>query len=351
MSSEYADEGTQAHELAEYKLKIHSQTPRNPVKDPPPFDADMDDYTTDYVNYIIEQVEIIRQSGFDPLVLSECRVDFSEYVKGGFGTADTLIFTENDLHVIDFKYGRHVVVSAYENSQLMLYALGAYTQFGFIYNFDTVKLSIYQPRADNFSSWEVSINDLLIWAERVLKPAAALAEAGLGDFCVGDWCQFCRAKNECRTNAEYRTAVAKYAFREPPLLDDLEIAEILGKADDLISWVNSVKAFALQAALSGRQWPGFKICEGRSNRKFTDEASVAEAAIAAGYSNIHRTTLITLTEMEKLLGKKSFSNILGAFVTKPPGKPVLVPESDKRPVMESISAADAFGDGFTEFDE
>jgi len=312
----------------------------------------MEDYITDYVAFVIEQVEQARQAGGEPLVLIEHRVDYSYYVneRDSFGTADVLIIGDDKLRLIDLKYGRHVVVSAEKNSQLMLYALGAISKFGFLYDFTWLEMSIYQPRADNFSHYVMEIPELSDWIAKVLRPAAALASAGEGEFKSGDWCQFCRVKNECRAFAAHALEAAKYAFRDPPLLTDDEIADFLSRVDDLVRWASSVKKFALQEAVSGKSWPGFKVCEGRSNRRYSDEGAVAEAARNAGFLDIYRASLLPLTEMEKKLGKRKFNKILGQYIIKPPGKPVLAPESDERPVMDTQTAAEAFADVDDDFE-
>jgi len=343
-SSAYALEGTQAHELAEYKLKSMLGLPcKSPVPQLSMYSAEMDDYVSGYCDYVLEIIEGLKQSGAVPLVLLEQRVDFGDYVPYGFGTADVLIITDDELRLIDLKYGKGVQVSASENSQLMLYALGAMSQFGFLYGFSKVILTIYQPRLENVSTYETSVSELVRWANEVLRPAAALADAGEGEFAVGDWCTFCRAKNECRARADHNLELARYAFRQPPLLEDWEITDILSRVDELTRWANGIKDYAFREALAGKRWPGWKLCEGRSVRKYSNEKAVEKAARAAGYyTNIFRTVLIPLSEMEKKMGKRNFNRILGNLVIRPPGKPVLVPESDKRPEMSVETAAEAF---------
>ena len=328
-SSEYAREGTQAHTLAEYRLKRMLKMPcRNPVSELDLFNAEMDGYVDDYASFVVETLLNLERSGSVPLVLLEQRVDFSKYVRGGFGTADVLIITDEEMHLIDLKYGKGQPVSAHENSQLMLYALGAMSMFGFLYDFSKVVLTIYQPRLENVSTYETSYDALDQWAYEVLQPAAALADSGGGEFSVGDWCMFCRAKNECRARAEHNLELAKYAFEQPPLLEDYEISDILSRADELVSWVSGVKKFAFKAALAGKHWPGMKLVRGRSNRKYADEKAVMEALDAAGCRDAYE--LKSLTALESQYSKKLVGELIGHLIVKPPGKPVLVPESDNR---------------------
>lgn len=341
-SGEAAAEGTAAHALSEHKLrralKMRSKKPVSP------YDSDeMDTFTDGYVEFVLEVIEQAKQSCNDPLVLIEQRLDFSKYVPDGFGTGDCLIISDGTLHIIDFKYGQGVLVSAEENPQMKLYALGALELFDGIYDIDTVSMTIYQPRRENISTSTVSKESLYQWAEEVLKPKAELAFAGDGNYRPGEWCQFCRAAVKCRARAEAKMKLATFEFALPPLLSDEEIAEILSSIGDLTSWANEIMAYATDAVVNhGKQWPGFKVVEGRSNRKYTDEEAVAEAAKNAGYRDIYKQSLITITEMEKLMGKPKFNEILGGLVMKPPGKPTLVPVSDKRPEMNTSSAKNDF---------
>ncbi|EIJ82102.1 hypothetical protein PB1_04170 [Bacillus methanolicus PB1] len=341
-SGEAAAEGSAAHALSEHKLrralKMRSKKPVSP------YDSDeMDTFTDGYVEFVLEVIEQAKQSCNDPLVLIEQRLDFSKYVPEGFGTGDCLIISDGTLHIIDFKYGQGVLVNAEENPQMKLYALGALELFDGIYDIDTVSMTIYQPRRENVSTYTVMKYSLYQWAEEVLKPKAELAFAGDGNYCPGEWCQFCRAAVKCRARAEAKMKLATFEFALPPLLSDEEIAEILSSIGDLTSWANEIIAYATDAAVNhGKQWPGFKVVEGRSNRKYTDEEAVAEAAKNAGYRDIYKQSLITITEMEKLMGKSKFNEILGGLVMKPPGKPTLVPVSDKRPEMNTSSAKNDF---------
>lgn len=278
-------------------------------------------------------------------MLIEQRLDFSCYVPDGFGTGDCLIVADKLLHIIDLKYGQGVLVNAEENPQMMLYALGALRIFDCLYDIETVSMTIYQPRRENVSTWVISVAELRDWAEKTLKPKAELAFKGEGDYCPGTWCQFCKAAVKCRARADAKLQLAKYEFAQPPLLSDAEIGDILGKLDDLTKWANELMAYAQDAAVNhGKQWPGYKLVESRTNRKYTDEDAVAAAARAAGYTDIFRKSLIPITEMEKLMGKKVFAEVLGGLVVKPQGKPTLVPASARRPAITTTGAKQDFTD-------
>ncbi|RBP44728.1 DUF2800 domain-containing protein [Garciella nitratireducens] len=341
-SGEAAAEGTAAHALSEHKLrKALKMRSKKPVS---PYDSDeMDNYTDGYVEFVLEVIEQAKQICSDPLILIEQRLDFSKYVPEGFGTGDCLIIADGTLHIIDFKYGQGVLVSAEDNPQMKLYALGALDLFDGIYDIEMVSMTIYQPRRENVSTSTVSKENLYQWAEEVLKPKAELAFNGDGNYCPGEWCQFCRAAVKCRARAEAKMKLATFEFALPPLLSDEEIADILSSIGDLTNWANEIIAYATDAAVNhGKKWSGFKVVEGRSNRKYKDEEAVAEAAKNAGYRDIYKQSLITITEMEKLMGKSKFNEILGELVMKPPGKPTLVPVSDKRPEMNTSSAKNDF---------
>ena len=340
--TEAAAEGTAAHALAEHKLKkaLKRRTKR-PVSS---YENDeMDELTSDYASFVLESLEQAKLRCSDPIVLIEQHLDFSCYVPDGFGTGDALIIGDGVLHIIDFKYGRGVLVSATDNPQMMLYALGALEQFGNLYDITEVRMTIFQPRSENVDTWKISVSALMDWVETVLKPRAVLAYNGEGEFCPGDWCTFCKAAVKCQARAESKLSLAKYEFALPPLLTDEEIEDVLARIDDLTRWANDIVGYATDAALNhGKVWRGFKLVEGRAVRKFTDEKAVVSAANAAGYLDIYRKSLITLTEMERLMGKDHFSTILGRFVTRPAGKPTLVPLSDKRPPITHSTAQQDF---------
>ena len=333
--SDYAAEGTDAHSLCEYKLrKALGMEADDPTEHLSWFNQEMDDHATGYAAYVLEQVEAAKETCSDPVVLIEQRVDFSRWVEEGFGTADCIVIADGTLQIIDFKYGLGVLVSATENPQMMCYALGALELFDGIYDIDTVRMTIYQPRRDNLSTYELSKDDLHTWADDVLKPAAELAFAGDGNFLCGEWCGFCKAKNACRARADANLELAKYDFRLPPLLTDEDVEDILGKIDDLVSWASDIKEYALMQAISGKQWSGYKLVEGRSNRRYVNDAAVAAAVTGAGFDP-YEQKLLGITAMQKMLGKARFDEVLSGLIEKPQGKPTLVPESDKRPAMNT----------------
>ena len=336
--SDFAAEGTDAHSLCEYKLKralgIKAEDPTDTLSW---YDEEMEDCASGYAAYICELVEEAKKTCPDPAVLIEQRLDFSAYVKEGFGTGDCVLIADGTLHIVDYKHGRGVLVEAEENPQMMLYALGALAIFESIYDIDTVSMTIYQPRRANISTYTVSKERLYEWAETVLVPAAELAYSGSGEFHCGEWCQFCKAKADCRERAKANLEMAKFDFADPPLLTDEEIEEVLGKVDELVSWANDIREYALQAALSGKEWNGWKVVEGRSVRKYTNDRQVAAAVIAAGFDP-YEQKLLGITEMQKTLGKARFEEILGGLITKPQGKPTLVPASDKRPAMNNAKS-------------
>ncbi|WET88667.1 DUF2800 domain-containing protein [Ligilactobacillus murinus] len=333
--SDYAAEGTEAHSLCEYKLrKALGMGAVDPSEHLTWYNEEMEDCANGYAAYIMELVEAAKETCADPVVLIEQRVDFSRWVEQGFGTSDTIIIADGTLRVIDYKHGLGVLVEADNNPQMMCYALGALELFDAIYDIDNVAMTVYQPRRQNISTFEMSKDDLYRWAEEVLKPTAELAFAGDGNFLCGEWCGFCKAKHECRARAEANLLLAQYDFKLPPLLEDSEIEVILSRADQLVSWVNDIKEYALQQAISGKDWTGFKLVEGRSNRRYTDEAAVTQAVTNAGFDPYERK-LLGITAMQKLLGKSRFEELLSAYIEKPQGKPTLVPESDKRPVMNN----------------
>ena len=331
--SDYAAEGTDAHSLCEYKLrKALGMEATDPTEHLTWYNEEMEDCADGYASYVSEQVEAATETCKDPVVLVEQRVDFSRWVEQGFGTSDAIIIADGTLHVIDYKHGLGVLVEADHNPQMMCYALGALELFDCIYDIDTVAMTVYQPRRQNVSTFEISKDNLYRWADEVLKPTAELAFAGAGNFLCGEWCGFCKAKHECRARAEANLMLAQYDFKLPPLLEDSEIEVILSRADQLVSWVNDIKEYALQQAISGKEWTGFKLVEGRSNRRYTDEAAVTQVVTDAGFDP-YEHKLLGITAMQKLLGKNRFDELLSPYIEKPQGKPTLVPESDKRPVI------------------
>ena len=329
-ASPYAKEGTDAHTLCEYKVltALGKKLP-DPVPNLDYYSQEMENCAAEYCSYVMEQLEAIRQICPDPQILVEQRLDFSRWVPDGFGTGDCVIVADDILHIIDYKHGLGILVEADHNPQMMCYALGALELFDGIYDISNIRMTIFQPRRDNVSTYECSKEELLSWADNTLAPTATLALSGQGEFAAGDHCQFCKVKATCRKRAEHNLELAKYDFAMPDTLDRMEIAAILAKADSLAAWANNIKEYALQQALSGVTYDGFKVVEGKANRKYSDDAAVAATIINAGYDPYEKK-LLGITAMTSMLGKKKFEDLLGSLVIKPQGKPTLVPESDKR---------------------
>lgn len=335
--STYALEGTDAHELCEYLLrKALGEAPPDPTENLTFYNAEMQSAAEGYAAFVMEYVAEARRKCKDAKVMVEQRLDYSDFVPEGFGTGDCVILSDGKLFIIDFKYGLGVLVSADHNSQMMCYALGVLQMFGVLYDITSVSLNIYQPRRQNISTFEISKDDLLVWGQKVLKPTAELAMKGEGEFKAGPHCRFCKAKAVCRKRAEYNLEMARYDFKMPDVLGDDEIAAILQRADELSAWAEEIKRYALKKAIGGTAYTGFKVVEGRSVRKYTSEADVVKAVIAEGL-NPYEKKVLGITAMTALLGKKRFKEILGNLIYKPPGKPVLVPESDPRPVWNNAN--------------
>jgi hypothetical protein len=348
-SSTYADEGTFAHILAEliinYNLHNMKKAEFNKrldiLKKNQYYSQDMQDYIDEYVRQIWEFQNEAKAKCKDVIVLTEQRLDFSGYVEDGFGTGDVVIIGDDELHVIDLKYGKGVGVSAENNPQIRLYGIGAIEAFSMIYDFNRVKMTIIQPRLDMTTSEMLTVDELLVWAETEVKPRAALAMAGEGEFVVGDHCRFCKARATCRARAEYNLELTKMEFSMPELLGDEEIGEVLRKAEQLANWVTDITDWALAEAINGKKFDGWKLVEGRSNRKYSDEIKVADTLKGAGYEEavLYEKKLYGITAMEKLVGKKKFIELLNDLIIKPQGKPTLVDENDKRPEISSTQAA------------
>lgn len=342
-SSAAAEQGTAAHELAEWKLRraLHLDPTIKPVSDW--LDAEMDAHTDDYVAYIQQVLAEVCQTTTDPLVCIEQHLDFSHVVPDGFGTGDCVIVAAGTIHVIDLKYGAGVLVEAEDNPQLKLYAIGAIAAFNMLYDITDVVVHIFQPRRENVTSWATTVADLEAWAENEVRPKAELAAAGEGEFCPGSWCQFCKIAPTCRARAEANLALAKSEFKPPAELTDTEIADVLRQLPQLTKWASDVEAYATSLTVNqGKQWDGFKLVAGRSIRKYADGTKVIHALEGAGISDIFDQKLRTITALEKQLGKKQFAEVLGDLVIKPAGKPTLVPDTDKRAALDVRDAATEF---------
>lgn len=338
--SPYAAEGTAGHAMAEYLINKHlKKRVKRPVSDY--YSDELMEAVEDYVSYCIEVIEKAKQDCDSPFIAVELRVSLDHRVEGCFGTADLVVVDSKKVHIIDLKLGKGVMVDAEQNVQLMIYGLGVLDMLECLYDIETVELTIVQPRLEHLSTWEISAEELKKWGAEVFEPGANMALAGEGTYSAGDHCRFCKARFNCRERANEYLKLAQMEFAEPPLLSDEEVAEVLAKADALKKWAEEIYTYAQnEAIVNHKEWPGYKLVLGRSNRKYTDEEDVAKAATDAGYTDIYKSTLIGITEMERLMGKKKFNEILGAYVYKPDGKVTLVPDSDKREAI-NLSTAEA----------
>lgn len=351
-TSTYAEEGTLAHELCEIKVnkallgmptKTYNSTLKK-IKGNDLYQTEMDKYTDEYLDYILEKIH-----SFDspPTVIVEKKVDFSSYVPEGFGTADCIILGDGELHIVDFKYGKGVEVSAENNPQMMLYALGAYLEYSFLFQIEAVKMTIVQPRIGNISEYSMLVEELLEWAELTVKPRAQMAWNGEGDYVAGDHCKFCRAKASCRERARKNLEAENFELKEGPLLSLEEIGEALKKAIDLAKWAEDLKEYALAESLKGNDILGWKAVEGRGSRNFTDNDLAIKKLKEAGIAEelLYERKQYTLAQIEKMVGTKEFKKIVGDLVVKNPGKPTLVVNTDKREkITNKVTAAEDFAD-------
>lgn len=342
--SDYAAEGTLAHAYCAMKLKNFLGLPTDGEKEEIAAlqekygTGEMAEYTDTYATIVLERYNAARAATPDAQLLVETRLDFSDYIPEAFGTADAIIIADGTMEVIDFKYGKGVKVSAVENPQMMIYALGAYARFAFEYRIDNLRATIVQPRIDNLSEYEITVEELTAWAANVLAPAAEKAYKGEGPQTPGAWCQFCKVKNQCRALANKCKEVVTV---DPKLITPEELAkDVLPIVPIVKTWISGVEDFALSQALSGIQLPGWKIVEGRSVRKITDTDSVAAVLTKNGYKQndiFKPVEMRTITDLEKLVGKKQFAAMCGEWINKPQGKPTLAPEGDKRKAIDPIA--------------
>ena len=350
-TSEAAAEGTLAHELVELKLKrflagrkTGKATPK--IAGHELYRPVMEEYTDEYVDYVLALFSSVKETCGDARLISERRVDFSDVVPDGFGTSDTIIIADDVMHVVDFKYGKGLMVEAAGNPQLRLYAWGAYREFGVLYDIRKVVVHIVQPRLDHISSEEMTLEALEAWVKEIVLPTARQAYQGEGEFCAGEHCRFCRVQATCRAYADHVMRMTQYQFADPVELTDEEIADILRDVDDLVRWAKMIKDYAQDEAVSHDHFiPGYKLVEGRSVRRITDAGKAAGLLLEAGYAQDNIYTLKGIGDLEAVVGKKALGELLGDLITKPAGKPVLVPESDKRPAISSDTrAAELFND-------
>jgi len=349
--SEFAREGTFAHAVFEQELLHFLGRPIDPLpKELMHFDStELRDHVAYAVAHATARIVAAYERCRDPVILIEQRLDFSIWVPEGFGTGDLVIITDDLVEVLDLKYGKGIYVDAATNSQLRLYGLGAYNELSHLYNINRVRMTVLQPRLNNYGSEELPIGDLLSWAENKVVPKAKLAWLGQGEFVAGDHCNigFCKARYTCPARAEQALAVAQHEFSladvpAPSSLSQERIAQLLPKADMVIDWFNDLKAYSLeQATKHGKIVPGFKLVEGRSNRKYSSQDDVAAKLQASGIpeSIMFERSLLGITAMKQAIGKKKFTELLGDLIVKPAGKPTLVPVEDKRPALPSAATA------------
>lgn len=328
-TSIYAEEGTKAHAVAEEALNHYLTTGEIRIKCE---DEEMREAVASYVDICIEKINEARRASIDAKVFVEARLDFSHIVPKGFGTGDLVMISDSYLEVVDLKYGKGVEVSAVNNSQMRLYALGLYNSYGWMYGADTIRMTIVQPRINNISTDEVTPKELILWGDKV-KQVAKIAWKGEGELKAGDHCKFCKARRTCRTRTEYMQNLIRNKFKDGNEIEPFEVSEILLNAKKIKNWLTDLEEWALQEALNGTKWPWIKIVEGRGNRKIRDEQVAATALLAAGYpkEDLYESKLKGFTKLEKLCGKKELATLLNGNIVKPQGKPTLVSEDDKRP--------------------
>jgi len=342
----YAAEGTLAHSIGELQLKLalkrinkkQFNIELKKMKENELFYEGMIDEIQDYVDYVLEQYNTAVSRSKDAVIFLEEKLDFSNYVPEGFGTGDCIIISDGEMEIVDLKFGKGVEVSPVDNSQLKLYALGAYEKYGFIYGIEKITVTIAQVRLNNISSWTISADMLIEWAENELREKAKLAFEGKGELNPGPWCTFCKVRQTCRARTEKNISFYENYKRDPNLLEVEDISEILGQVDEIEKWAKEMKEYALEEALKGVKFPGWKLVEGRSNRVIDNPDALVKVLVAEGYDEeklYKPRTLEGITALEKLVGKKKFNELAANFISKPPGKPTLVPEDDKRPELDS----------------
>ncbi|HBV68433.1 MAG TPA: DUF2800 domain-containing protein [Clostridiales bacterium] len=344
IQSEYASEGTTAHSLGEAKLRLAikeiTRVKYHKLIKDLEITEDMESYTDDYRDFVIERFNAAKSKTPDAVLMLEQRLDFSQWVPEGFGTGDVVIIADGTMEIIDLKYGKGVPVYATSNPQLMLYSLGAISEYEFMYDIQEVTMTIFQPRIDNIDSHTLLAIDLLYWGSEINKKAIK-AFNGSDECVAGKHCDdgFCKARAICRAYADERSKIAALDFKKPAGLSIEEIAEVIDLAERLATWSKLVKDYALDQAVNNNvKFPGFKLVEGRSNRQYSvDDTLIAAKLIGAGYKDddIWPRKLKGITDLEKYLSKKTFNELIGEMIVKPQGKPTLVPVEDKRPELNT----------------
>ncbi len=334
----FANEGTDAHALAELRLKeSHGIKSDTKIDDLAWYSNEMEEYIEGYVNYVNEKYQEAKKLCSDPVLLIEQKVNAEKYHESLYGTTDVSLIADKNLTIIDLKYGKGVKVDATENVQEMIYAICCLETFGNLYDIETVNLCIYQPRLNSVSEWSTTVKSLYKWADEVLMPGIEKIKNGSEEFHPSKHCVFCKAKPLCKALRDMNLEMAKHEFRPPFLMDDDEIEEVLDKAEDFTSWIKSVQDFALEDAIHGKRYKNWKLVEGRSIRKYKDEDEVAKAVKDAGYTP-YEEKLLSITDMTAMLGKKKFNELLGDLIIKPKGKLTLATREDKRPEITSAEA-------------
>jgi hypothetical protein len=349
-TSSFAQEGTVAHSLGELLIRqklnwIDKKTFNAELADFEAneyFNEEMLEHCNDYADFVCEKFAQAQERTPDAKLFLEQRLDMTDYVPEGFGTGDAVIVADAMMETVDLKYGKGVAVNVHENKQQMLYALGALKDFDIQYDIQEIRMSVYQPRINNIASFIINKDELLTWAETELKTKADLAFEGKGEYVPGDHCQFCRGRAVCKALAEKNLGLAAYEFKDSNMLDDTEIADVLSRSKQFTNWIGAVEEYAFDQALNfGKKWPGYKLVEGRSNRKYSDPDAVANALIGANFpeETIFTKKLLALTNLEKEIGKQTFNELVVPFIIKPAGKPTLAPVSDKRPEFTGVESA------------
>ena len=347
-----AQEGTLAHALGDLYLRqelgrvewVDYQLELARIEADPLYNEAMAEHMVNYKDFVMNRYHVALQQTPDALIFVERKLTFYEYVQEGDGTGDAVIIADGVMDVIDNKYGKGVLVSAHENKQMMLYGLGAYDEFSIMYDIHTIRMTIFQPRLDNYSNYEMSAVDLLKWANDFLKPQAKKAFAGEGELVPGPHCTFCKVAGECRANAEYHLELLKHEFKDLYLLEKSEVSEVLKKIPSLAKWVKAVHDTALAEALKGEKYDDWKLVRGKSNRAYSDEGLVVAKLNEYGLTEleIFNKKIKGITDLETKLGKTKFASVLDGLIVKPPGKPTLALLADKR--EEFVPGADDFAD-------